>query len=140
MAVNYLIEIISFFSLKSCNQEAFSSFSIELYSFRFLQFVFYNFYFSPFCKLAEKWSWKYYFPKTKLYYIKLQSNSNNWCKFHVDPSLERPLNGQLKMSGMVQRTNKTYVQFTRSTVNLNESKSSNSQRLEKSNHIFRKLQ
>ena len=52
--------------------------------------------------------------------------------FNVDPSLERPLNGQLKMSGMVQRTNKTYVQFTRSTVNLNESKSSNSQRLEKS--------
>ena len=36
-------------------------------------------------------------------YIKPQSKSNIWCKFHIDPSLESLLNGQLEMLGMVQK-------------------------------------
>ena len=37
----------------------------------------------------------------KIYHIKLQSNSNIWCKFHIDPSPGSLLNGQMKMFGLV---------------------------------------
>ena len=36
-------------------------------------------------------------------YIKLQSNSIIWCKFHIDSSPGSLLNGQMKMFGMVQK-------------------------------------
>ena len=42
------------------------------------------------------------FPK-KIYYFKPQSNSNIWCKFHIDSSPGSLLNGQTKMFGMVQK-------------------------------------
>ena len=41
----------------------------------------------------------------KIYYIKLQSNSNNWCKFQIDPGQGSLLNGQLKILVMVQKEN-----------------------------------